>query len=248
MNRLKPIDFSDMKLDIKVKYKQMSPDEKAIYLEKIKDLKIKQKKEKVNRINKYMEEGSNLLFIKFSNGSILKNDKKAYEINTLFNIREIEAAKSCIKNNYYFPPENYFENTFIPKLTKDEETGEINFWTKNFYRRLLKNYFKEEQKLLEEKINQENEEKPETKNLYEEFEKNSLEFNKELDEKINNVRKGTWMGNDLFQNCFNNFILFKSMNKFKYNLNLDNIWYNYEKDIFEENENSKIVFLHKRRK
>ena len=243
MNRLKPIDFSDMKLDIKVKYKQMSPDEKAIYLEKIKDLKIKQKKEKVNRINKYMEEGSNLLFIKFSNGSILKNDKKAYEINTLFNIREIEAAKSCIKNNYYFPPENYFENTFIPKLTKDEETGEINFWTKNFYRRLLKNYFKEEQKLLEEKINQENEEKPETKNLYEEFEKNSLEFNKELDEKINNVRKGTWMGNDLFQNCFNNFILFKSMNKFKYNLNLDNIWYNYEKDIFEENENSKIVYL-----
>ena len=37
MSRLKPIDFSDMKLDIKVKYKQMSPDEKAIYLEKIKD-------------------------------------------------------------------------------------------------------------------------------------------------------------------------------------------------------------------
>ena len=29
MRRLKPIDFSDMKLDIKVKYKQMSPEEKA---------------------------------------------------------------------------------------------------------------------------------------------------------------------------------------------------------------------------
>ena len=50
---------------------------------------------------------------------------------------------------------------------------------------------------------------------------------------------------DIFQNCFNNFILFKSMNKFKYNLNVDNIWYNYEKDIFEENENSRIIYLTK---
>ena len=51
------------------------------------------------------------------------------------------------------------------------------------------------------------------------------------------------MRNEVFQNCFNNFILFKNMNKFKYNLNIDNIWYNYEKDIFEENENSKIIYL-----
>jgi hypothetical protein len=246
MSRLKPIDFSDMKLDIKVKYKQMSPDEKAIYLEKIKDLKIRQKKEKINRINKYMEEGSNMLFIKFTNGSILKENKKAYEIETLFNNREIEAAKLCINNNYYFPPENYFENTFIPKLTKDEETGEINFWTKNFYRRLLKNYFKEEQKKYEEENKQEKEEKEElieNKNLYQEFEEKSAEFNNNLDKLINNIRKGTWMRNEVFQNCFNNFILFKNMNKFKYNLNIDNIWYNYEKDIFEENENSKIIYL-----
>jgi hypothetical protein len=67
MSRLKPIDFSDMKLDIKVKYKQMSPDEKAIYLEKIKDLKIRQKKEKIIRIDKYLEDGTNILFIKFTN-------------------------------------------------------------------------------------------------------------------------------------------------------------------------------------
>ena len=98
-----------------------------------------------------MEEGTNMLFIKITNESILKEEKKAYEIKTLFNMREIEAAKSCIKNHYNFPPENYFENTFIPKLTKDEESGEINFWTKNFYRRLLRGYFKEEEKKLQEK-------------------------------------------------------------------------------------------------
>ena len=248
MSKLKPIDFSDMKLDIKVKYKQMSPEEKAVYLEKIKDLKIRQKKEKIIRIDKYMEEGTNMLFIKITNESILKEEKKAYEIKTLFNMREIEAAKSCIKNHYNFPPENYFENTFIPKLTKDEESGEINFWTKNFYRRLLRGYFKEEEKKLQEKnekVENEQEEPEEKKNLFQEFEEKSSQFNDELNTSINNIRKGTWMRYDIFKNCFNNFILFKNMNKFKYNLNIDNIWYNYEKDIFEENENSKIVFLQK---
>ena len=245
MSRLKPIDFSDMKLDIKVKYKQMSPDEKAIYLDKIKDLKIRQKKEKIIRIEKYMEEGTNILFIKFTNEGTIKDKKKAFEIETLFNTREIEAAKFCIKNNYFFPPENYFENTFIPKLTKDEETGEINFWTKNFYRRLIKGYFKEEEKKLEEKKEENNEDKNETKNLFQEFEEKSAEFNNELNIVLNDIRKGSWMRYDIFKNCFNDFVLFKSMNKFKYNLNIDNIWYNYEKDIFEENEKSKIVFLQK---
>ena len=246
MSRLKPIDFSDMKLDIKVKYKQMSPDEKAVYLEKIKDLKIRQKKEKIIRIDKYLEDGTNILFIKFTNESNYKDKKKAYEIETLFNMKEIEAAKSCIKNSYCFPPENYFESTFIPKLTKDEETGEINFWTKNFYRRLLKGYFKEEEKKLTEKNEENNEnDKEENKNLFQEFEEKSSEFNNELNVVLNDLRKGTWMRYDIFQNCFNNFILFKSMNKFKYNLNVDNIWYNYEKDIFEENENSRIIYLTK---
>ena len=242
VSRLKPIDFSDMKLDITVKYKQMSPDEKAVYFEKIKDLKIRQKKEKIIRIEKYMETGTNILFIKFTNECNLKEKKRAYEIDTLFNTREIEAAKLCIKNNYFFPPENYFESSFIPKLTKDEETGEINFWTKNFYRRLLKGYFKEVEKKLQEKNEEQNED---NKNLFQEFEEKSSEFNNELNKTVNDIRKGTWMRYNVFKNCFNEFILFKSMNKFKYNLTIDNIWYNYEKDIFEENENSKIVLLEK---
>ena len=119
MRKLKPIDFRDMKLDIKVKYRQMSPEEKVKYLEKIKDLKLRQKKEKINRINKYLEKGTNMLFIKFTNESNLKDKKKEYLIETLFNMREKEAAKSCTKNKYSFLPKNYFENTFILKLTKD---------------------------------------------------------------------------------------------------------------------------------
>ena len=273
MKRLKPIYFGDMKLDIQMKYKQMSPEEKALYLERIKELRKNQKKEKENRINKYLDKGENILCLKFTNESISKDNKKLYEIETSYNLREIEAAKFCIKNDFAFPPENYFENTFIPKLTKDEETGEINFWTKNFYHKLLKNFFKEkeeEQRLLleeekkneilkkeeeakkngdvyipEKEENNNGEEKKVKDHLLNEFEEKSIGFNENLNKSLENIRPGTWMIFDVFKRCFNNFIMFKNMDEFKNQLTIDNIWYNYDKDIFEEKESSRIIHLTK---
>ena len=273
MKRLKPIYFGDMKLDIKVKYKQMSPEEKVVYLDQIKDLRKKQKKEKENRIKQYLDTGTNFLCIKFTNESSSNNNKKVYEIETLYNLREIEAAKFCIKNNFAFPPENYFENTFIPKLSKDEETGEINFWTKNFYHKLLKNYFKEEEEEKRlayeeekklEKIKKEeearskgaiyipsyeeennNEQKYKDHFLFNEFEEKSANFNEELNKIVETNIPGTWMRFENFKECFDNFILFKNMEEFKNQISIDNIWYNYDKDIFEEKEASRIIHLTK---
>ena len=273
MKRLKPIYFGDMKLDIKVKYKQMTPEEKALYLDQIKELRKNQKKEKENRINKYLDIGTNILCLKFTNESLSNDNKKVYEIKTLYSLREIEAAKFCIKNNFAFPPENYFESTFIPKLSKDEETGEINFWTKNFYHKLLKNYFKvkEEEKRLQfeeekklEKLQKEEEAKSkgvtyvpsyeeENNNenkfkdhfLFDEFEEKSAGFNEELNKLVENIIPGTWMMFEDFKECFDNFILFKNMNELKNHLIVDNVWYNYDKDIFEEKESSRIIHLTK---
>ena len=45
--------------------------------------------------------------------------------------------KFLIINNLKYPSVNYFKNTFLNKVWKDDETGEINFWTKNFYLKLL---------------------------------------------------------------------------------------------------------------
>ena len=263
MKRLKPIYFGDMKLDIKVKYKQMSPEEKVKYLEQIQELRRNQKKEKDSRINKYLDIGENILCIKFTNESSSNNNEKAYQIETLFNSREIEAAKFCIKNKFDFPPENYFENTFIPKLSKDEETGEINFWTKKFYHNtILKNYFKEKEKeqrlIIEEKEKQKKEEAKE-KGIYfsnseednkykghfllNEFEEKSKGFNEELNKLIEKSIPGTWMRYEKFKECFNNFILFKNMDEIKNQLIIDNIWYNYDKDLYEEKESSRIIHL-----
>ena len=43
-----------------------------------------------------------------------------------------------------------------------------------------------------------------------------------------------------FKECFNNFILFKNMDEIKNQLIIDNIWYNYDKDLYEEKESSRI--------
>ena len=264
MKRLKPIYFGDMKLEIKVKYKQMSPEEKAKYLEQMKELRRNQKKEKEVRINKYLDIGENILCIKFTNESSSINNSKAYQIETLFNSREIEAAKFCIKKKFDFPPENYFESTFIPKLTKDEETGEINFWTQKFYHNLLKNHFKDkekEQRLILEEQNQKEEEEAKEKGIYfsnseeqnkfkghfllNEFEEKSIGFNEDLNKLMDNNIPGTWMRFENFKESFNNFILFINMEEIKNQLIIDNIWYNYDKDLYEEKETSKIIHLTK---
>ena len=165
---------------------------------------------------------------------------------------------------------NNFEPSFIPKTTKDEETGEINFWTKNFYHKLLKNYFKtkeNELKLLnEEKIkklqeekneknieieggekenqgeneNQEEEQEPIIPNLFKEFEDLCQKYNEELNALTEGVIPGTWMTYDDFKQCFNKFILFKNMNSFSFQLIIDNVWYNYDKDIYEEKCNTNL--------
>jgi hypothetical protein len=56
---------------------------------------------------------------------------------------------------------------------------------------------------------------------------------------------GTWMRFENFKECFDNFILFKNMEEFKNQISIDNIWYNYDKDIFEEKEASRIIHLTK---
>ena len=133
MKRTKPILFDDLKLNIIKKYKQMDPEEKAIYIEKIKELRIKQKKEKKIRINEYLGIGKNIMFIRIYNGSI----SHKVEVHSPVTSNEIKAAKFCIENNIPFPPEKYFEQSFLDKVHKDEETGEINFWTKNFTQKIF---------------------------------------------------------------------------------------------------------------
>ena len=263
MKRTRPISFNDLKLDIKLKYKQMNAEEKIKYIENLKELKITQKNEKKIRINEYLDIGKNLMFIRIYNGSVFNYSENNEKIDSSYSSKEIKIAKFCIDNQIPFPPEKYFENTFISKLYKDEDTGEINFWTKNFYEKLLKKYFLK--KIIEKediindniiyknnnnKIKEENENKEKNLNkrvsmMFEEFKKKCIDLEEVFDNDCNISTPGTWMGYDYFLNSFNNFTLFKNITHFRYKLNIDNIWYNYKNDLFEEKQSSNIVYLTK---
>ena len=191
---------------------------------------------------------------------LCKNDKY-YIFTILNNIKRNDPGLLRLITDY----RDEFEKLLDTPITEEDEQNYKNLEAKadNIISKRLENNLKklqekaEKEKKEKEDKDKEKEEKEgkegkveigqkeEKKNLFQEFENKSIEFNNELNTLVNDIRKGTWMRYNVFKNCFNNFILFKNMTKFKHNLNIDNIWYNYEKDIFEENENSKIIFLQK---
>ena len=76
MNRLRPIDFSDLKLNTTKKYKQMNIDEKNEYKIELQQLRQRQKIELKARINEFTLPGNNIYIIKFSNESVVDMENK----------------------------------------------------------------------------------------------------------------------------------------------------------------------------
>ena len=263
LQRLKPIPFNDLKLNYKVKFKQMNTPEKKNYLAQLKDLRKKQKAELHIRLREYRNDGYNIFLFKISNHSL-----DYTEIKTFFNDREIQNAKYCILNNIKYPSLNYFKNTFLKDVWKDEETGEINFWTQNFYLKLLfsekKKEEKEEKEENEKKELNDNEKneneksqnnikkienKSDNKNEENKIEENKIEENKEGKdenkdiENINYTLTGAWLTCDDLIESFTNYSLFNNMKGFKNTLFIDNIWYDYKTSLYEEKETSTIIYI-----
>ena len=247
MKRTKPILFDDLKLDIKSKYKQMSPEEKLKYIEDLKELRVKQKKEKEIRINEYLDIGKELMYIRIFNGSNFNKDLK---IKSYVTCNEIKVAKFCIENDIPFPPEKYFEKSFIPKSYKDEDTGKINFWTKKFFYKLLQKYFKEQIIKKENNTNDfkstknsdESNLNQKANNLYEEYKQHCFDLEEKFDKELSEYTPGTWMTHNIFINSFNKFILLKNSFNFKNKLNINN-WYSNKSDVFEAKDSSYIIHL-----
>ncbi len=233
LNRIKPINFSDLKLHYDRKYKQLNSEEKEIYLKEYKKLKQKQTIEKKLRIEEYLKEGDYEIFFKFTNNSLDKNKIKLINNFTpIYSNKEIEAAKFCIVNGLNFPNENYFKDTFIEHTFRDKETGEINFWTRKFYKKLCqykKNKIKKQLSLgfsrMFNNLDEKKEEKQEKKNII------------IPKEHIN----GNWIKKNELNNSFTDFIFLYNLKSFKYQLIIDNLWYNYLRNYYDEKDSLKII-------
>ena len=121
MNRLKPLDFADLKQALKdntVVFKQLNKEEKKEYIKQRKELKAKQLEIKNKRIDELTNEGKKFLIIKIKNNSIGQ-----YKLNSILNYTEeqILMAKKCLLNNWKYPPPSFFESYFI-KYDYDNDT------------------------------------------------------------------------------------------------------------------------------
>ena len=228
MERLFPIPFNDLRLDITTKYKQLNRDQRNEYFIQLNKLKMKQQTEKKLRIKKFKEEGKNTFFFKLINNSIDTNNSKLSEINTKFNSEQIEIAKYCIFNNEKYPPIDYFKDTFIEKIWKDEDNGEVNFWTEQFYKKLIKEGKNKDDKNKDNKIC-------------------PIER-----------KKGSWIPYEEFKENFSNFSVLLDINKYKNTIKIDNLFFddnninnniNNSNNIFTNNnfnnekESSSVIYL-----
>jgi len=112
MQRLKPIDFSDIKKMGQEGrkqgiYKQLPKDEKKKYLENLVELKTKQRELKNKRIDEIKSEGRRYNLIKIKNNTI---GIPKMDFFVPHSEQEIFMTKKCLENNWEFPPPSYYDN------------------------------------------------------------------------------------------------------------------------------------------
>ena len=207
----------------------MTRNEKQEYFISFRNLRKKQIEEKNKRLLDYINnnKNENVLF------KIVNNNKNNIKFDFDFSQNQIYMIKICIKNKIKFPPEKFFLNTFLEKVWKDEETGEINFWTKRLYNKII---------LLEIKYNNNNNnnnKNNENNNNNENNENNNNnENNENINYKLSDINKicenienlpiynendnKPWLNVNNLQKIFNNINVAFDANNFISNLTLEN--------------------------
>jgi len=126
MDRLKPLNFNDLKRNMKetnVVFKQLNEEEKKAYILKRKKLREKQLSLKNKKIEELQNEGKPFLIIKIKNNSLGQ-----YDLNSVlyYSEQEIFMAKKCMLNNWKFPPPEFFNDFFKRTDLLLEEEQRLN--------------------------------------------------------------------------------------------------------------------------
>lgn len=243
MERLKPVDFTDLKkkvLAAQTNFKLLTAQEKKNYISNIKELKLKHKDEKKQRLQELNEPGERLYLIKIKNSikSALSSFLEKYTNE------EISMAKKCLINNWRFPPPSYFERTFskielsnFKKIDGETSSDEMKYsnsiklmntsWTKEFYCNMIRNIHDEPSNLNISYINNK---------IFQE----ELEIYKNPKELVERQKGGVWVSWQEFLNIFKGFVIIHNSKSYRSIINIDNNWYNYKSDTYY---NEKFVFF-----
>ena len=121
MNRLQPIDFSDLKAMLKNfnknnVFKQLNKEEKKEYISNLKEIKEKQRYLKAERIESLKLEGPQYYSVKIQNKGI---DKTSYAAK--YCEQDYQMAKKCLLNKWDFPPMEYLDKRYEEKKALERE-------------------------------------------------------------------------------------------------------------------------------
>jgi len=252
MKRLKPLDFTDLREKIrdylKAPLKQLSLDDKKIYIQKLKELKAKQKEEKIKRIEELKQEGKKIRLIKIKNST----DKNLEHLFVPYTNQEIEMTKKCLLNNWDFPPPSYLDKVFSNKIESQNEqrvnsqavseplskekpsqipnisTNQIQINSNNISKEIS----------LENNISKDSPGKVSKKSWaydnYLALINNNLQKYEASKEPLTR-EEGTWIYLNDFYSLFNHFMILYNPKHFRSYISYDSNWYNYENDIYEHN-------------
>ena len=259
MDRVKPLNFDDLKRNLKesnVVYKQLSESEKREYILRRKKLKEAQLSFKNQRIEQLQNEGKPFLIIKIKNNSLGQ-----YDLNSVlfYSEKEIFMAKKCMLNNWKFPPPEFFNDFFRRTDLLLEEETKLN----------------EELKLKQQKIILKYEKNPNLKKNEEDLiilnelpKKKITDFDWTrqdyiyllLDNKLSQFENseehvirdpilktsgGNWMSFSDFMTLFNAFLVLHNPNALfsGSNLCVDNNWKDYKIDCYEPMDDFMVLKL-----
>ena len=268
MDRLKPIDFSDLKALLKNfnknnVFKQLSKDEKKDYITNLKKIKEQQKMLKAKRIENLKLNGEEYCAMKIENKGI---DKTNY--NAKYEEIEIEMAKKCFLNKWEFPPMEYLDERYAEKKKKEEEL-EKNKEHENREKKVKKtriqekqqaqkneaninnntdkekeneiNINKDKEKGKEEKGIEQKEKRTWSKEIYMQLIDNNVDQFKESLDPIKRI-EGSWIESSPFFNLFDSFLVLYNPSKYNTIFDWDNYWYETSDILSPKEENSVLYF------
>jgi len=253
MQRIKPLDFSDLKKkiqDAKVSYKQLTKEEKKLYIAKLLDLKAKQKIEKARRVEELKLPGVKQQILKIKNEAAGGPRLNFY---IPFNSEEIEMAKCCILNSWEFPPPTYFDPFFVftkPTTVKKSlmiDTHMIESKEKSDKEKSVTTKDKDKDKDKLDDSNDSIDAKTTNKSgwnkeIYLQLLHYNVEQFKEYEEPLKRVQ-GNWINFVEFNNIMNNYIVLHNSKFYKHSLVIDNNWYNYKTESYESSYDNKVFLL-----
>lgn len=240
MNRLKLLDFSDLKKKIndnKLVYKQLSKEQKIKYITDITNLRKEYEMLKSTRIEKLALPGDEYFFIKIMNNKLNQKNNNTTNIEITdnlgkysiqYNEDELTTAIHCIKNKWKFPKLNYYENLYYVLDKERESTLNKN-----------KNY-ETTQPETEVSYNSQSKEERWNKEIYQNLLLKEPHNKEKISKDEIKINKGKWFDISII-NEFTGFSLLRSSHSYKTYYNWSFEWNNYQKDYFKINREDSII-------